>query len=143
MIVFMIFSGMKEPTWNLSQPSTLIYFWIHVAIVSAEYLPVWSPVTKTRANHDFKFLHYQTSVNCYKFSFFSRIVPERSTIPSYTVIEQTLNSLKKFVCLSFNVCWTPHISDTCIRTTCYDSHNNLGLILSQDWSLRRLIKCWG
>ena len=75
---------------------TLLFKFLHnFMVISPEYLPVPSLVTTTRANHDFKFLHYQTSIDCYKFSFFPRMVPEWNALPSYIVNEQTLNSLKK------------------------------------------------
>ena len=75
---------------------TLLFKLLHnFLVISPEYLPVPSPVTTTRANHDFKFLHYKTSIDCYKFSFFPRTVPEWNALPSYIVNEQTLNSFKK------------------------------------------------
>ena len=47
---------------------------LHILLViSPEYLQVPSPVTKMRANHDFKFLRYQTFVDCYKFPFFQEL----------------------------------------------------------------------
>ena len=74
---------------------TLLFKLLHnFLVISPEYLPVLSPVTTTRANHDFKFLHYQTSIDCYKFSFFPRTVPEWNALPPYIVNEQTLNSFK-------------------------------------------------
>ena len=74
---------------------TLLFKLLHnFLVISPEYLPVLSPVTTTRANHDFKFLHYQTSIDCYKFSFIPRTVPEWNALPPYIVNEQTLNSFK-------------------------------------------------
>ena len=50
---------------------TLLFKLLHnFLVILPEYLPVPSPVTTTKANHDFKFLHYQNSIDCYKFSFF-------------------------------------------------------------------------
>ena len=75
---------------------TLLFKLLHnVLVISPEYLPVPSPVTTTRANHDFKFLHYQTSIDCYKISFIPRTVSEWNALPSYIVNEQTSDSFKK------------------------------------------------
>ena len=38
--------------------------------VPLHYLPASSPITTTRSSHDFKLIHYQPSLDCYKYSFF-------------------------------------------------------------------------
>ena len=69
---------------------TLLFKLLHnFLVISPEYLPVPSPVTTTRANHDVKFLHYQTSIDCYKFSFIPRTVPEWNALPSYNYSKWT------------------------------------------------------
>ena len=52
-------------------------------VISPEYLPVLS-MTKMRANHDFKFLHYHTSVDYYKTEvlLLPRTAPEWNSLPS-------------------------------------------------------------
>ena len=68
-----LLSSLERPSLQLRRKCsrlTSLFMLLHnVLVISPEYLPVPLPVTKMRANHDFKFLHYQTSVDCYKFSF--------------------------------------------------------------------------
>ena len=50
---------------------TLLYKIVHKFVeIPNEFLPVLSPTTMTRSNHDHKFLHYYTSIDNYKYSFF-------------------------------------------------------------------------
>ena len=50
---------------------TLLYKIIHnLTEIPNSYLPTLSPVTITRSNHEQKFLHYHTSIDSYKYSFF-------------------------------------------------------------------------
>ena len=59
--------------------------------VPSHYLPASSPITTTRSSHDFKLMHYQLSLDCYKYSFFPGTVPEWNMLPSNIVSEPTLN----------------------------------------------------
>ena len=60
--------------------------------VPLNYLPASSPITTTRSSHYFKLMHYQPSLDCYKYSFFPRTVPEWNTLPSKIVSEPTLKT---------------------------------------------------
>ena len=75
----------------------------NLLVIPPEYLPTPSPVTSTRANHNFKFFHHQTSIDAYKFSFFPRTVPEWNDLPSHIVNEQTLDSFKQSLYQYYNL----------------------------------------
>ena len=47
----------------------------HILIIPTEYLPIESSSSITRAQHKLKFMHYQTFVDNYRYSFFPRTVP--------------------------------------------------------------------
>ena len=71
--------------------------------VPLNYLLAPSPITTTRSSHDFKLMHYQPSLNCYKYSFFPRTVPEWNTLPSNVVFEPTLNKFKNLLYSYFDI----------------------------------------
>ena len=55
---------------------TLLYKLLHNLLQIPEcYLPSLS-TSRTRCHHNFKFTHYQTSINNYKYAFFPRTVPD-------------------------------------------------------------------
>jgi len=49
---------------------------IDCSIILATYLPTQSPITATGSSNDMKFLHYQSSIDCFKYSFFPSTIPE-------------------------------------------------------------------
>ena len=61
------------------------------------YLPVPTPLFSTRSNHNQKFLHYHTSVDCYKFSFFPRTVPEWNDLPARIVQCNSLDTFNQYL----------------------------------------------
>ena len=60
-------------------------------------LPTLSPVTITRSNHEQKFLHYHTSIDNYKYSFFPRTIPEWNGLPQDIINQQTIDSFKQLL----------------------------------------------
>ena len=48
----------------------------NILIIPTEYLPIKSSSSITRAQHALKFMHYQTFVDTYRYSFFPRTVPQ-------------------------------------------------------------------
>ena len=52
-------------------------------MISPDYLSTPSPLTKARANHDFKFLYITTLALIATSSLFPRTVSEWNTLPSY------------------------------------------------------------
>jgi len=75
---------------------TLLYKIIHnLTEIPSSYLPTLLPVTITRSNHDQKFLHYYTSIDNYKYSFFPRTVPEWNELPQDTINQPSTDSFKQ------------------------------------------------
>ena len=72
-------------------------------IIPSSYLPLPSPITSTRSNHSYKFLHYQTSINNYKYSFFPRTVPDWNDLPESAVNSLTLEQFKESVYRHFHI----------------------------------------
>ena len=77
---------------------TLLYKIIHnLTEIPNSYLPTLSPVTITRSNHEQKFLHYHTSIDNYKYSFFPRTIPEWNGLPQDIINQQTIDSFKQLL----------------------------------------------
>jgi len=75
----------------------------NILVIPPDYLPTLSPVTITRSSHDFKFFHYQPAIDCYKFSFFPRTVPEWNNLSLQILQEQTLDAFKKSLYQYYNI----------------------------------------
>ena len=69
----------------------------NIVSIPPTYLPVPTPLSSTRSNHGQKFLHYHTSVDCYKFSFFPRTVPEWNDLPARIVQSNSLDTFKEYL----------------------------------------------
>ena len=65
--------------------------------IPSTYLPVPTPLLSTRSNHNQKFLHYHTSVDCYKFSFSPRTVPEWNDLPTRIVQCKSLDIFNQYL----------------------------------------------
>ena len=77
---------------------SLLYKIIHnLTEIPNSYLPTLSPVTITRSNHEQKFLHYHTSIDNYKYSFFPRTIPEWNGLPQDIINQQTIDSFKQLL----------------------------------------------
>ena len=77
---------------------TLLYKSLNnIVSIPPTYLPVPTPLSSTRSNHGQKFLHYHTSVDCYKFSFFPRTVPEWNDLPARIVQSNSLDTFKEYL----------------------------------------------
>ena len=50
--------------------------------------------TRTRANHDYKLYFRRAVCNCYKYSFFIRVVSKRNDLPGYIVHAESLSVFK-------------------------------------------------
>ena len=78
--------SLKWPTLQLRRESTriiLLYKIInHIIQIPINYFPTPSPVTTTRSRNDMKFFHYQPTIDCFKYSFFPRTIPEWNRLPS-------------------------------------------------------------
>ena len=63
--------------------------------ISSTYLPSSSPLTITRAQHKLKYLHTQSTSNTYRYSFFSRTIPEWNNLQIPDLHNLTLNQFKQ------------------------------------------------
>jgi len=87
---------------------TLLYKIIHNLIeIPIHYLPTLSPVTTTRFSHNQKFLHYQTSIDNYKYSFFPRTIPEWNELPQDIINIPTIDRFKQ--CVHTHICTLAHM----------------------------------
>jgi len=72
-------AGLQWPLLSQQQKCarlTLLYKSLNSLLsIPLTYLPVPTPLLSTRSNHN-QILHYHTAVDCYKFSFSPRTVPE-------------------------------------------------------------------
>jgi len=71
--------------------------------ILAHYLPTRSPITTTRTRNDMKFFHYQPSIDCFKYSFFPRIIPEWNKLPQYIVNADSIESFKELLNGHYNI----------------------------------------
>ena len=81
-----LLSSLKWPTLQLRRESIRLIL-LHTIInnilqIPTNYLPTPSPITTTRSRNDMKFLHYQPTIDCFKYSFFPRTIPEWNQLPS-------------------------------------------------------------
>ena len=82
----------------------LMYKLLHnLLTIPTSYLPSPPPATMTRSSHDFKFLHYQPVLDCYKYSFIPRTVPEWNNLPLQIINGLTLNAFKKSLYNHFEI----------------------------------------
>ena len=92
---------LSHPTLQLRRKCTrliIMYKLLNSLLsVPSNYLLAPSLITTTGSNHDFKLMHYQPSLDCYKYSLFPKTVPEWNTLPSNIVSEATLNKFKKLL----------------------------------------------
>ena len=110
---------------NVATRLILLYKIVHSFIeIPTDYLPILSPITTTRSNHDYKFLHYYTSIDSYKYSFFPRTTPEWNKLPPDTINKPTIDSFKQSLfdhfCTHWHICprWTLLIKQ-------YNNNNSL------------------
>ena len=74
---------------------TLLYKILHKLIYIPEcYLPQLS-TSRTRSHHEFKFLHYQTNIDSYKYAFFPRTVLDWNNLSANIVNSCTLETFKQ------------------------------------------------
>ena len=75
--VSLLLQSLNWPTLQIHRECSrlvLLYKIINQIIqIPAHYLPTRSPITTTRTRNDMKFLHYQPSINCFKYSFFQEL----------------------------------------------------------------------
>ena len=73
---------------------TLLYKILHKLICIPEsYLPKLS-TSRTRCHHEFKFLHYQTNVDSYKYAYFPRTILDWNNLTENIVNSSTLETFK-------------------------------------------------
>ena len=77
-----LLSSLKWPTLQLRRESArvILFYKIinHILQIPINYFPTPSPVITTRSRNDMKFLHYQPTIDCFKYSFsknYSRVEP--------------------------------------------------------------------
>ena len=76
---------------------TLLYkVYNKIMIIPSEYIPTPSS-SITRAQHTLKFLHYQTSLDAYKYSFFPRTVPQWNSLAIRNISNIDLETFKKLL----------------------------------------------
>jgi len=68
--------------------------------IPSTYLPVPTPLLSTRSKN---FLYYHKSVDCYKFSFFPRTVPEWNDLPARIVQCKSVDLLIS-ICMNILLC---------------------------------------
>ena len=73
------------------QNSALIDIYIYIPEC---YLPQLS-TSRTRSHHEFKFLHYQTNIDSYKYAFFPRTVLDWNNLSANIVNSCTLETFKQ------------------------------------------------
>ena len=62
--------------------------------------------TRTRANHDYKLYLRRAVYNCYKYSFFIRIVRKwNDSLPGYIVHAESLSVFKSTLKIYLNIYW--------------------------------------
>ena len=77
---------------------TLLYKLLHNLLqIPERYLPSLS-TSRTRCHHNFKFTHYQTSIDNYKYAFFPRTVPDWNNLPAHIVYSDSLETFKFRLC---------------------------------------------
>ena len=57
----------------------------------------------TRTRNDTKFLHCQPSIDCFRYSFFPRTIPEWNKLPQYIVNADSIESLKELLYGHYNI----------------------------------------
>jgi len=82
--VSLLLQSLNWPTLQIRRVCSrlvLLYKIINQIIqIPVHYLPTQSPITTTRTRNDMKFLHYQPSIDCLKYSFFSKNYPRMEQI---------------------------------------------------------------
>jgi len=87
-------TSLEWPPLQLRRKFARLYKIIHnLTEIPSSYLPTLSPVTITR--HDQKFLHYYTSIDNYKYSFFPGTIPEWNELPQHTINQPSTDSFKQ------------------------------------------------
>ena len=96
-----LLSSLKWPSLQLHRESAhviLLYKIInHILQIPINYFPTPSPVITTRSRNDMKFLHYQPTIECFKYSFFPRTIPEWNRLPPDIVHADSLGSFKNLL----------------------------------------------
>ena len=64
------------------------------------YVPL---VTTTRSRNDMKFFHYQPTIDCFKYSFFPRTIPEWNRLPLDVIHADSLDSFKNLPYQYYNM----------------------------------------
>ena len=99
--------SLKWPTLQLHRESTrilLLYKIINYIIqIPINYFPIPSPVTTTRSRNDMKFLHYQPTIDCFKYSFFPRTIPEWNQLPVDVIHADSLDCFKNLLYQYYNM----------------------------------------
>ena len=96
-----LLSSLKWPTLQHRRESArviLLYKIInHIIQIPPNYFPTPSPVITNRSSNDMKFLHYQPTIDCFKYSIFPARIPEWNRLPSDIVHADTLDSFKNLL----------------------------------------------
>ena len=100
-------SSLKWPTlqhrWESAQVILLYKIINHIIQIPPNYFPTPSPVITNRSSNNMKFLHYQSTINCFKYSFFPRTIPEWNRLPSDIVHADSLDSFKNLLYKYYNI----------------------------------------
>ena len=92
-----ILNQLKWPTLEKRRKCarlTLLYKILHNLIYILEYYLPQIFTSRTRGHHEFKFLHYQTNNDTYKYAFFPRTIPDWNNLSANIVNSSTLETLK-------------------------------------------------
>ena len=85
-----------ETQWkNARLIITLLFKIINNILIPTECLPIKSSSSITRAQHTLKFMHYQTFIDIYGNSFFSRTVPQWNNLRIRNIDEIDIETYKK------------------------------------------------
>jgi len=102
-----LLSSLKWPTLQLRRECTrltLLYkITNNILQIPSDYLPTPSSITSTRSRNDRKFLHYQTTMDCFKYSFFPRTIPKWNQLPTDIVNANQVDSFRTLLNQYFNL----------------------------------------
>jgi len=100
-----LLSLLKWPSLQLRRECTcliLLYYKI-INNFLPHYLPTPSQITTTRSRNDMKFLHYQPTIDCFKYSFFPHTIPEWNNLPSEIVHVDQLDCFRSSINNYYNM----------------------------------------
>ena len=105
--VSLLLQSLNWPTLQIRRECSHLVFLYkiinQIIQIPAHYLPTRSPITTTRTRNDMKFLHYQPSIDCFKYSFFPRTIPEWNKLPQYIVNADSIETFKELLCGHYNI----------------------------------------